>query len=426
MIHRPFQPVIIMLAIMLLALQMLVACNGGGDDKEPTVPTDTPSTQPTVEPPGKVTITIGNHTDKSGVAANAMQYIDMALKDVVEYYNEKNLIPGVEVKVVEYDGQADPSKDIPGYEWLKQKGADLIVVWFPWTLTTLRFNVEEDSIPMFGTIVRTDVLYPPGYLFITGALVEGTAWTMVKWVAENGWDYQAKGPAKIGGACWDTDDGDIYFDAFKRYAELHPEQIEWVSGHIAPTGTYTWSPEVQALKDCDYVWVPSQMGNFVREYRQAGYTAKFLGSSPHLAFWGLIMDMRLWDEVDGSLFFVETEWWDEEGEVPDFINQLLREKHPDSYERIIRAGKSYSAAINVVLIMEIIKSATEAVGPQNLDSQAIYEAAQSFTLTFDGLQRHSYSETKRASLDRIAVYEVRGSEENIVRISDWIPIETPP
>jgi hypothetical protein len=183
---------------------------------------------------------------------------------------------------------------------------------------------------------------------------------------------------------------------------------------------------VEALKDCDYVWLPNLPSMFVKEYRQAGHTAKFLGCSNQLAFWGLMEDMKLWDEVDGSLFLVDTEWWSEEGELPDFVNQLVREKHPGSAEEIIRAGKSYFATINAVLIMEIIKSAAEAVGHENLDSQAIYEAAQSFTLTFDGLQRHSYSETKRASLDRIAVYEVSESEENIVRISDWIPIETAP
>ena len=73
-----------------------------------------------------MTITIGNHTNKTGIAANAMQYKDMALKDVVEYYNENNLIPGVEVKVVEYDNQADPFHPqlIPALEKFLQMTAD--------------------------------------------------------------------------------------------------------------------------------------------------------------------------------------------------------------------------------------------------------------------------------------------------------------
>ncbi|NQT71343.1 MAG: ABC transporter substrate-binding protein [Chloroflexi bacterium] len=412
--------------VLLLVLVLLSACGGNGDDNDddatkPTVPTATQTTDQVT----KTKITIGNHTDKTGVAANALAYIDAALVDVIEYYNENNLIPGVEVGLAEYDGQADPAKDIPGYEWLKDKGADVITAWFPAVAVTLRPYVDADGIPLFGTIVRSDILYPPGHLFITSALLESQAWTMIKWVAENDWDYQTKGPAKIGGVCWDTDDCDIYFNTFEKYAELYPDQVEWVSGHIAPAATFMWSSEVEALKHCDYVWVPNALGNFVREYRQAGHTGKFLGTSAQLAFWGLIEDMGLWDEVDGSLFLSDTEWWDETGEVPDFINQLLRDNHPDSADEIMRT-KSYFAAINVVFIMEIIKSAAENVGPENLDSQAIYDAAQSATLAFDGLQRHSFTETKRASLDRAAIYVADGAEENIVRISDWISIEAAP
>jgi len=409
----------VLLLVLLLVQVSLSACGGGDDEAEPTVPTATSTTDQVAK------ITIGNHTDKTGVAANALAYIDAALADVVEYYNQNNLIPGVELGLVEYDGQADPSKDIPGYEWLKDKGADLITAWFPSVAVTLRPYLDADGIPLFGTIVRNEILYPPGHLFITSALLEDQAWTTIKWVAENHWDYQTEGPAKVGGVCWDTDNCDVYFNTLEKYAELYPEQVEWVSGHIAPAATFIWATEVDALKDCDYIWAPNSLGNFVREYRQAGHTSKFLGTSAHLAFWGLIEDMGLWDAVDGSLFLSDTEWWDETGEVPDFVNDLLRENHPGSVDEIMRT-KSYFAAINIVFILEIIKSAAEAVGPENLDSQAIYEAAQSATLEFDGLQRHSFTETKRASVDRAAVYKVDGDGENIVRISDWISIEAAP
>ncbi|MCP4611568.1 MAG: ABC transporter substrate-binding protein [Planctomycetes bacterium] len=403
--------------VLLLVVLSLTACDGG--DSTPPMDTEKPDLDTAT------IITIGNHTDKTGVASNALEYIDAALADVVEYYNENNLIPGVQVEIIEYDGQADTSRDLSGYEWLKERGADLITAWFPAVAITLQPYVDSDQIPLFGTIARKEVIYPPGYMFILSALLEDQAWTMIKWVTENDWDYQTKGPAKVGGVCWDTDNCDIYFETFEKYAELHPEQIEWVGGHIAPAATFMWSAEAEALKDCDYIWVPNALGGFVKEYRQAGHTAKFLGTSAQLAFWGLIEDMRLWEEVDGSLFLSDTEWWDETGEIPDFINQLLLDNHPDSVDDIIRT-KSYFAGINVKLVMDIIKLAAETVGPENIDSQAIYEAAQSTTMMADGLQRHSFSETKRTSLDRAAVYEARAAEENIVRISDWIPIESAP
>ncbi len=413
---------VIAIMILLLVLPLLSACNGGNGTKTPTSTTTTPTPTPTE----KVTVTIGNHTDKTGVASNAMQYVDLALADTIEYYNENNLIPGVEVELVEYDGQADPSRDITGYEWLKQRGADLMTAWFPAVATTLRSYIDADEIVLFGTIARKEILYPPGYLFITSALLEDTAWTTVKWLMENDWDYQTNGPAKIGGVCWSTDNCDIYYDTFEKYAEMYPEQLEFVSGHIAPAPTFSWPAEVEALKDCDYIWVPNVMGRFVMEYRQAGYTGTFLGSNPQLAFFNLIEDMGIWEELDGSLFIIDTEWWDEQGEVPDFVNKLVREKNPDSFEEVIRAGKSYFGVINSMGILEIIKSAAEAVGPENLDSQAIYDAAQSFTLTLDGLQRHSFSETKRTSVDRVAMYMADATQKTIVSVSDWLPVETAP
>jgi len=419
-----------MVGMAAILLSLSVGCGGGddGDDLEPLAK-PTVEQQSTLAPSEyleDVVITIGNHTDKTGVGANAMQYVDMALADTIEYYNENNLIPGVEVKLIEYDGQADPSRDLSGYEWLKHRGADLITAWYPAVAMTLKSHVEEDGIPLFATIVRKEILYPPEHMFITSTLQDDTGWTIAKWVAENHWDYQTKGPAKIGGACWDVDDGGIIFDAIERYAELHPDQIEWVSGHITTVGTFTWPAEVEALKNCDYIWIPYMPWTFVKEYYKAGHsTATFLGCDAQLTFLGLIRDMDLMDELDGSLFLQINEWWNEEGEFPDLLNQLVRDKHPDSYETIIRSGKGYMAVMNTVLIMEIIKSAADAVGPENVDSAVIYEAAQSTTLMFDGVQRLSFSETKRSSPDRVAVFEVRGAEEDVFRITDWFPVETP-
>ena len=417
------------MAVILLLLSLAVGC---GDDDDELVPLAEPTVeqQSTLAPSEhmeEAVIKIGNHTDKTGPGTNAMQYVNMALADTIEYYNENNLIPGVEVELIEYDGQADPSKDLPGYEWLKQRGADLITTWYPAVAMTLKSHVEEDGIPLFAGIVRKEILSPPEHLFITSTLLDDTGWTMIKWVAENHWDYQTNGPAKIGGACWDVDDGSVIFDAIERYAELHPEQMEWVSGHITTVGSFTWSAEVEALKNCDYIWLPFLPGAFIREYYQAGHkTATFLGSDAQLTFLGMIRDMDLFDELDGSLFLMINEWWNEEGEFPDMINQLVRDKHPDSYETIIQAGKGYMAVMNSVFIIEIIKSAADAVGPENLDSAAIYEAAQSATLMLDGVQRLSYSETKRTSPDRVAVFEVRGADEDIFRITDWFPVDTPP
>lgn len=62
------------------------------------------------------------------------------------------------------------------------------------------------------------------------------------------------------------------------------------------------------------------------------------------------------------------------------------------------------------------------MGPENLDSQAIYNAAQSFTIDVDGCS-HSFNSTKRTSNDSLAIYEARAAQQDLVRADyNWIPV----
>ncbi len=197
----------VMPVVLVLALILLPAC--GDDGNTPTAETAARSTPTEIDEPVDdqaelVTITIGNLTDLTGVSANAMSVIDMALEDLVRYYNQENLIPGVELKVVNYDGQTDPSRDIPGYEWLRQKGADLIHSPVTATASILKPFLEEDNLLLFSESASGEALIPPGYVFAPTAASEDLAYTLLRWVAENDWDYKSNGPAKIGAADWPT------------------------------------------------------------------------------------------------------------------------------------------------------------------------------------------------------------------------------
>lgn len=62
------------------------------------------------------------------------------------------------------------------------------------------------------------------------------------------------------------------------------------------------------------------------------------------------------------------------------------------------------------------------MGPQNVDSQAIYDAATSFVMTTDGVQRLSFGEEKRNAIDAYAMYEARSPENDIFRMhEEWYP-----
>ncbi|MBM3133075.1 MAG: ABC transporter substrate-binding protein, partial [Chloroflexi bacterium] len=145
-------PAIMALVLVLALLPVLAAC---GDDGAPS--TSLPPGGD--EPARKVTITVGNLSDLTGPAAAAMTVINMALEDIVRYYNDEDLIPGIALKVVTYDGQYRPSNNIPGYEWLKERGADLIFSAVPGTPETLKPFVDSDRMVLFGASAS-----PEGYL----------------------------------------------------------------------------------------------------------------------------------------------------------------------------------------------------------------------------------------------------------------------
>ena len=348
----------------------------------------------------------------------------MALADVVKYYNDENLIPGVELEVVDYDTSYDPARFIPGYKWLKEKGADLIFTPVPGAGEILKPNLEGDGMVMFSPAAGKADLTPPGYIFMPTTIPEDNAYTIMKWVAENDPDFPADRPAKIGAAAWSTPYNLALHDGAEEYAKAHPDQYDWQGSYTAPTGTFTWRPEVEALKDCDYVFPPIHMGNYVREYRTAGYDAKLLGSGAQAAFLYLIHDAGLWDKIDGMLFFGITAWWTDDTEPAQFMRDRLNANHSESEAaEIMRDGSAYGAIDAEYQMVEIIKNAVEAVGADNFNSEALYEAAISYEAVADGVARASFTDTKRASLDLLPVYEADGEGKDLIMVSDGtIPV----
>ncbi|NQT71627.1 MAG: ABC transporter substrate-binding protein [Chloroflexi bacterium] len=408
---------IMILGVLLLVPMLMMACGGSSDDNgDLTLPPDGTETPPLTK------ITIGNLTDKTGVASNALSVIDKALEDMVEYANEQAMIPGVELDIEIYDGQWDPSKDIPGYEWLREKGADLIWTPVPPAVETLQTKVNDDQFVLFAATANIDLKeLAGGYEFSLGITPEYEAYTLLKWIVENDPDFPQDRPARIGGASWLDGYSAIWFAAAENYAEVHPDQFEWVEGYLNEF-SFIWDVEIEGLKDCDYVFVPTPMHKFVEDYRRAGYTqAKFVGSDVPAAFLGMIDQAELWDEIDGMLFTRSSQWYNEEGLIIDLTNKLLNEEHPSSAEDIRRMGSGYLSGQQIYMMIEIIKNAVETVGPENFNSEALFDAATSFSFTLDGVENFaSFDETKRYAQNYYGIYEARADGENLFRADpEW-------
>ena len=213
--------IVFILAILLLMLPLLVAC--GSDDEgenEELVPSEQPT--PTQK---DVKIVLGHITDLTGPGANAMSIVEAGLEDAVSYFNDNNLIPGVTVEVVSYDNQYDPSKDIPGYQRMLDRGADIIIANMPQTPIILKPFVDADEVLVFSMPYTEEGFLPPGYAFSLNVPTSAFGTTMMKWIAENDPDFPKDRPAKFGAVNWDEPQSRSVFDGAEAYAEAHPDQF---------------------------------------------------------------------------------------------------------------------------------------------------------------------------------------------------------
>ncbi len=410
---------ILMLALLLAVMPMLAACSSDSEDEE-TAPADG-----TQEPQKDVVITLGNITDMTGAGARAMSVVNAGLEDAVQYYNEQGFIPGVEVKVAKYDNQYDPSREIPGYKFLKEKGADIIIGNMPQTAITLKAFVNDDEMLLFAMPYTDEGFMPPGYTFSLNVPTQSFGPIMLEWIAENDPDFPADRPAKVGAVNWDEPQSRSVCDGAKAYVEANPDKFEW-EGTYLTSRTFTWGPEVDALKDCDYLFPPmAGLASFANEYRKAGYTAKFIGTDGHAAFMGLVDQASLWDELDGMYFGLPYGYWTDDTEMINLVSQYVRENR-DNADEMIENGTSYLGPfIAFQGMLSILAEAAEEVGAQNLTTQAIYDTAQSFSMEFGG-REWGYSDGKRAAIDSLGIYELSVAEEDLFRVDpEWLTLVEP-
>lgn len=427
MLQASYRSVIVILGIVLLVFSSMVGCGGGGESSpSPLMQPNGMQDLDQIPPPDDVVITIGNLTDITGVSANAQIIINAALEDLVNHYNENNLIPGVKLEIESYDGQFNPARDIPGYQWLRERGSDLLISCVPPTVVSLKPTVDNDEFVMFVASGNLDELMPPGYVFSLGIIPQYCAYTLVKWISENHWDYETNGPAKIGGSAWTDAFSLKIMEAMEEYAELHSEQFEFVGSYLT-NYSFVWDAEIEALKDCDYVFVPTPMHVFVKDFITAGHEATFIGTDTQAAFMGMIDEGDLWDEIDGMLFVRASQYWTEESPIIDLTREILLENRASEAESIMRSGVGYLSVSQWYQMLEIIKDAVETVGPQNFDSEALYNAAISYTEVLEGVDRYSYGATKRFSPNYYIIQEARAEERNLFLADpNWLPLEFEP
>ena len=376
------------------------------------------------EEEGKVTITVGHITDMTGPAGPAYRAVRLGLEDQVRHINEEDVIPGVNIKIITYDTGYDPAKDIPGYDWCRDKGAEVIYAGLP-SAGVYKPFAERDKVAVVTLAVSEPMIDPPGWLFAMNAPVSYQVKAFLNWVSENHWT--GEDPPKIGSAGWKEPYHAEITRTIKEYAEAHTDEFEYVAGPLAPYGGVTWASEVDKLKDCDYVWVPStglDTVTFAKEYRDKGGTATFIGGDAMAAFRGLLSDAIGWEGLDASItVHAATRWWGELSPIVEEAEELLNKYHANEADDIIRAGIGYIGGFHQARgFLDMLRKAIEEVGAEDFDGQAFYDAAIDLEVTWEGYEQWEFTPTKRYSWNYVGIYKWSEAEDDLVRfVTDWVP-----
>jgi hypothetical protein len=402
-----FKKITVILLVSVLVGTFGFGCGGGGGS-------------------GKITITIGEMTDLTGPASPALIPLHYAVQDLVRYYNEEGLIPGVKLKLVTYDTQWNPARDIPGYDWLRSQGAKLIITVPSTTALTLKPFLERDKIVVASLTTYPAVYEPPGWAFCFSASSYTETETFLKWVSEHNWDYD-QGIPKLGmiGA---ADPTMVDVDkAIKKYVQDHPGQFDYVGGYMPPIGTTLFSGEVESLKKCDYILTQgTESADFINQFLSKGYHTTFINVGDAASWVGMWADKCGWQALNGLLTACSSLSWDQSTPLVNLAKELLLKFHPGQANSIIYSGSDYAGGCQeTVSILDILGAAVEQVGAANLDAQSFYDAATEYKTggsTWEGYPEWSFSETKRYLVDDVVIYQFSAEAKEIVKISDWVPL----
>jgi len=398
----------------LLILALLVplsslGCGGGGGDE-------------------RVTIVVGQMTDLTGIASPAFKQLTYVTQDMARYFNDEGLIPGAKIEVLPYDTKYDPSRYIPGYDWLKSKGAKAIITILADVAEVLKPFAERDKIPIVSFSVTENLYNPPGWAFgLSGSLNDGSK-TLLKWVREN--DWKGEGIPKIGLTYWATAQAEDVGKTVEAYLRDRPDLYQWGGCYTAPPGTVNWRTQAQRLKDCDYIATTSgtMLGYFLRDLESVGSNATVIDCLASMgSYRKFYADLVGWDVLDGCYSTSNSFYWTDSDPIVDLAKTAVhRYRSSSEAAEIIAAGQGYvGVAAMLVTIFEILQQTVEKVGAENFSGQAYYDAAKKYKTTSPMWQNYpefGFGETKRLLMDQCLITGFKGGAvKDYVTLSGWLP-----
>ena len=365
--------IIVLLTALLVALPALAGCGGGKEEE------------------GEKTILVGILADFTGTAGTAMQPTIEAMEEYLTKVvpNSDNPFEGVRVKFTRFDTQLDYAKVTGGYEELKSRGVDMMIIMNAQDKELLGDRPEEDGMPVIGTMGLQSMLDDQSSI-TTWSPIQTQGETEMLFIMDD-WDYAGTGRSpKVGHVGYTLTSSTYYQEGIDKVKAQYSDKFNWVGFERGALGNVVWNSEVGRLKNCDYIIVSTagaMVSSFVGQARAGGYTGKFItGMEGFPGFWPLVVDEMAGslDKLYGCYYVAWWPWWDEDVPIIQECKDYINTYHSGNADELLHSSAVISGFELAKAIELAIRSAIDAVGAENVDKAALKDGLFSIDVQFDG------------------------------------------
>jgi hypothetical protein len=366
--------ILVLIAALLVALPALAGCGGKSKEEQET-------------------ILIGIMADFTGTAGTAMQPTVEATEEYLTKVlpNSDNPLPGVKVRFTRFDTQLDYSKITGGYEELKSRGVDMMIIMNAQDKELLGTRPNEDGIPCIGTMGLQSNL-TDDWAITTWSPIQSQGEVEMLFIMDD-WDYEGTGRSpKVGHVGYTLVSSTYYQEGIDKVRNdpAYAGKITWGGFERGALGNVVWTSEVGRLKSCDYIVVSTagaMVSSFVSQARAAGYTGKFItGMEGFPGFWNLVTDEMAGslDELYGCYYVAWWPWWDENVPMIQEVKDYIATYHASNADELLHSSACISGWELGKAIEQAIRNAIDAVGAENVDSAALRDGLFSINVQFPG------------------------------------------
>ena len=397
-----------MMVVLLAILTIALAC----------APAEKPA-----PPKEKVKVVYAEIPNTTGAYAAAQSFIPDMSKAIIDYINESNYIPGVEIVQKWLDGGTDTAKAVTAYKRLSSETPKpaVMVIWATPHSIALKDQFHRDEIPHIVNGFHNDYLDPQRWIFVMTTDYPSQCGAWVDWFLEN---WKGSTPPKFAELTWDN--------AFGR-GQVTPEVAAYIESKGVEIVAREYIPMVPADTTTHLLRIKEGGADFAFGGMYASSLAVVLKDMDKLGILGKVKIGMAWPLIAPELI-------DYVGAKADGVSQVSIFEIPDRwptlaprvqelylsnkelFDKVTQTRVPYVAVYNI-LAADAIKAAAEKVGAENVNGRAVYDQLITFKdYNYWGLgQKTTWSETQRLGGQVIGISEIKDGKVTSVAENLRVP-----